>query len=252
MAVAVLTVVLLTASHDGGAVFQPFQAPPRAHISICEDGPARTLPAASCDVLTRSTKYAPECGDGSGSGPTFPLLVTGVGGNLQDAAFEWFRGRGIRLARDNAPPNEGFGAMSWVLAFNDWDNYPKSAKLEASKVAPRIEVCSHAARGRVWCCGAAVLFVSRWRVVVCLGRTRRSSECLCKCATLLLRLQSAPCRSCPSSWSCTATRPCRAPRSQTCGCVARSCTTSCGTSTSCPSQTQRTALRTSTQQSCAG
>jgi hypothetical protein len=34
----------------------------------------------------------------------------------------------IRMARDNAPPTKEFGTISWVMAFNDHNHYPKFAQ----------------------------------------------------------------------------------------------------------------------------
>jgi hypothetical protein len=49
---------------------------------------------APCDVIAISTKANATCVPGVTT--TYPLLITGVGGNLQEATLEWFRCGAVR------------------------------------------------------------------------------------------------------------------------------------------------------------
>lgn len=125
----------MATSSSGGAA----DAPPKEFSPLC--GPVQFVAPtnSSCSRLGQSTKLAARaaCPASFAASPTpsteFGLLITGMGGFFQEAAFAWWRSRGIMVSRDNAPPTAPFGSASWVLAFNNWDQYPNYAKLEATK-----------------------------------------------------------------------------------------------------------------------
>ena len=73
-------------------------------------------------MVTRSTKLDDSC-SGAGTGDAdavYPVLFTGLGGNLPDATIDWFRKQKVIVARDSAAPTAEYGAMNWALAYGDW------------------------------------------------------------------------------------------------------------------------------------
>ena len=56
-------------------------------------------------------------------------------GNGLEASEAWFQRFGMPLAAEFSAPTS-FGSANWVLAFNDYENYPEFAKNDT-----RVSVC---------------------------------------------------------------------------------------------------------------
>ncbi len=122
--------VMVTSGHAAAGV-----AAPASSLLACEPSKeahwstwSQRLHVPHCDTVLASTKLDEQC-EGtrtSDASAVYPVLFTGVGGNLPDATIDWFRKQKVVVARDSAIPSAEFGAMNWALAFGDWKVCEKS------------------------------------------------------------------------------------------------------------------------------
>ena len=74
--------------------------------------------AEHCRLLSRTLKFAAECGDDAARLKLYPLLVTGMGRSGTMFTHETLSKRGLDFAHDDKPVGR-HGAASWILAIRE-------------------------------------------------------------------------------------------------------------------------------------